>query len=89
MVFTKEGGRHQGTIISIVNDGERQGVNLKDVKNLLNMNEPPKSNLFIHVNDILGHNPVVDKPSALNGSSSGGKVSSLLIRFNETDRMYS
>lgn len=71
MVFTKDGARYQGTIVSTVNEIDNMGVNLKEVKNLLHMNETVKNNLFIHVNDILGHNPVVDKTPALNGSSGG------------------
>lgn len=71
-VFTHSGPRHQGTIVSAVTEGDNPGVNLKDVKDTLNMNAPIKSALFIPTKDILGYNLAGDKaPPPVNGSSNG------------------
>jgi hypothetical protein len=78
MVFTNSGARHQGTVVSVVTEGENIGVNLKNVKDLLNMSAPAKSALFVPMTDILGYNPV-EKPPALNGSTGGKHTLSFLM----------
>lgn len=66
MFTTRTGQRHQGTLVSTTQDADNSGVQLKDVKDLLNPTAPLKDNVFIRTKDVEGWSPV-SKP---NGSST-------------------
>ncbi|KZS88055.1 hypothetical protein SISNIDRAFT_460103 [Sistotremastrum niveocremeum HHB9708] len=70
MFTTRTGQRHQGTLVSTTQDADNSGVQLKDVKDLLNPTAPLKDNVFIRTKDVEGWSPV-SKP---NGSSTSFRI---------------
>ena len=54
MFTTRTGQRHQGTLVSTTQDADNSGVQLKDVKDLLNPTAPLKDNVFIRTKDVEG-----------------------------------